>query len=272
MRKTATLILASLALCATEAMAQTEVTFYTTMGSFVVELTDTKTPITVDSFLARTTEGFYDGVTFHRVIDGFMIQGGDPTGTGSGNPGYTIPDEFDASLSNVQGTISMANTGAANSGGCQFFINLVDNTFLDFNKAPTSSKHAVFGSVTTNFSVVQAIGKVATDANDRPTTPVVMDSVRITKFPTSIKAANKLTEVASIYPNPSTDGKFTIDINNPNITTRIMVTDVAGKLITKLEIAQQTQANIDLSSQPKGVYLIQLSNTDGVLSNKVTIR
>lgn len=271
MRKTATLILSSLALCATEAMAQTEVTFYTTMGSFVVELTDTKTPITVDSFLARTSEGFYDGVIFHRVIDGFMIQGGDPTGTGSGNPGYTIPDEFDASLSNVQGTISMANTGAANSGACQFFINLVDNTFLDFNKAPTTSKHAVFGSVTTNFSVVQAIGKVPTDASDKPTTPVVMDSVRITKFPTSIKSTNKLTEVASIYPNP-TNGQFSISLTGSETIKSVTILNLAGQVIWQANTTDQKHISIDIANQPKGLYLINMEGTEETYSGRVFLQ
>jgi peptidylprolyl isomerase len=96
-----------------------------------------------------------------------MIQGGDPTGTGMGGPGYKIADEFVAGSTNVRGTISMANSGP-NSGGSQFFINLVDNTMLDWDKQPLSSKHPVFGKVVTGMEVVDAIGKVQTGAGDKP--------------------------------------------------------------------------------------------------------
>lgn len=271
MKKTATLILASLALCTTKAMAQTEVTFYTTMGNFTVELTDTKTPITVDSFLARTSDKFYDGVIFHRVIDGFMIQGGDPTGTGTGGPGYTIPDEFDPTLSNVQGTISMANTGAANSGGSQFFINLVNNTYLDYNKAPTSSKHAVFGTVTTNFSVVQAIGKVPVNSSNKPTTDVVMDSIRITKFPTSIRNTTKLTDVANLYPNP-TNGQFSISLTGSETIKSVTVLNLAGQVIWQANTTDQKHISIDIANQPKGLYLINMEGTEETYSGRVFLQ
>jgi len=103
-------------------------------------------------------------VIFHRVIDGFMIQGGDPTGTGSGGPGYTIDDEFAESNRNFRGTVSMANAGP-NTGGSQFFINLVDNNYLD-------SAHPVFGKVIEGMDVVDAIGRVPTDSSDRPISEV----------------------------------------------------------------------------------------------------
>ncbi|MEX2596617.1 MAG: peptidylprolyl isomerase [Salibacteraceae bacterium] len=161
--------------------AQTQIKFYTTLGDFVVEMSDSLTPITSGNFISLTEEGYYDGIIFHRVIDDFMIQGGDPTGTGSGGPGYTIEDEFDSTgtLSNIQKTISMANTGQPNSGGSQFFINLVDNTYLDYDKPPLTSKHPVFGMVIENFDVVQDIGNVSVNAQNRPITDVVMDSLRV---------------------------------------------------------------------------------------------
>ena len=124
-------------------------------------------PITSGNFKKLVEEGFYDGIIFHRVIDGFMIQGGDPTGTGSGGPGYSIEDEFVEGHSNIRGTISMANAGP-NTGGSQFFINLVDNSFLDFNKQPLTSKHPVFGEVTKGMEVVDKIAKIKTDAMDKP--------------------------------------------------------------------------------------------------------
>ncbi|MBR9859831.1 peptidylprolyl isomerase [bacterium] len=164
------------------ARAQTEVMFFTNYGNFIVELNDSLAPITAGNFKDLVEQKYYDGVIFHRVIDNFMIQGGDPTGTGSGGPGYTIPDEFHPSLSNVQRTISMANSGP-NTGGSQFFINLVNNTYLDYNKMPFSSRHAVFGEVTSGFDIVQTIGKVQTNSSDRPLEDVVMDSIRVYPLP-----------------------------------------------------------------------------------------
>jgi peptidylprolyl isomerase len=110
--------------------------------------------------------GFYNGVIFHRVINGFMIQGGDPTGTGRGGCGYMIPDEFTGNNRNDRGTLSMANAGP-NTGGSQFFINLVNNNFLD-------GKHPVFGRVTGGMDVVDAIARTKTGPNDRPVTEVTI--------------------------------------------------------------------------------------------------
>ena len=123
-------------------------------------------PITTGNFLSLVEKGFYDGVIFHRIIDGFMIQGGDPEGTGMGGPGYTIEDEFTDNNRNDRGTIAMANAGP-NTGGSQFFINLVDNNFLD-------DKHPAFGKVIEGMDVVDKISKVETDSNDRPLEEVVI--------------------------------------------------------------------------------------------------
>jgi len=139
------------------ASAQSLVTFYTNQGNFVVELDDSIMPITAGNFKTLVTAKFYDGVIFHRVISSFVIQGGDPTGTGSGGPGYTIQDEFVSGQSNLKQTLSMANTGQPNTGGSQFFINVEDNLFLDFNRAPTSSKHPVFAKVISGWTVVETL-------------------------------------------------------------------------------------------------------------------
>lgn len=153
----------------------TRILLETTEGNIVIELYSSESPITAGNFEKLVREGFYDGVIFHRVIDLFMIQSGDPTGTGRGGPGYTIEDEFIPGLSNVRGTISMANTGAPNSGGSQFFINLVDNTGLDFDKAPLASKHPVFGEVVEGMDVVDKIGSVPVDVEtNRPLEDVVI--------------------------------------------------------------------------------------------------
>lgn len=156
-------------------MAEKRVVLHTTMGDITIRLYDGM-PVTAGNFEKLVRSGFYDGTLFHRVIDGFMIQGGDPTGTGSGGPGYTIPDEFVKGHSNVRGTVAMANTGRPNTGGSQFFINLVDNTYLDWDDPRTPSAHPVFGEVVGGMDVVDRIGKVKTDSADRPKV-----AVRITK-------------------------------------------------------------------------------------------
>ncbi len=153
--------------------AQTQVDFFTNYGDFRVELYDSLVPITASNFINLVSTGFYDGALFHRVIKNFMIQGGDVS-----PPPPPIPDEFDSTLSNVQKTISMANSGP-NTGTCQFFINLVDNTYLDFDKPPFTSKHPVFGITISGFNIVEDIGDVQTNFNDVPYIDVIMDSVRI---------------------------------------------------------------------------------------------
>ncbi len=152
----------------------TSVVMKTSMGDIGIELFTDSAPITAGNFLKLATEDFYDNTKFHRVIDRFMIQGGDPNSKddskkslwGTGGPGYSIADEFGQGLSNVRGTLSMANSGP-NSGGSQFFINTADNIYLD-------GKHAVFGKVTSGMEVVDAISKVETGPNDVPQTPVII--------------------------------------------------------------------------------------------------
>lgn len=141
------------------------------MGDIVIKLYDDM-PITAGNFEKLVKDGFYDGIIFHRVIAGFMIQGGCPNGTGTGGPGYTIQDEFVPGHSNQRGTISMANTGQPNSGGSQFFINLVDNSYLDWDNRSTPYKHPVFGEVIDGMNVVDKIAAVKTDYSDRPMTEV----------------------------------------------------------------------------------------------------
>ena len=159
--------------------AQTKVDFHTNYGDFRIQLYDSLVPITSSNFINLVNAEFYDGALFHRVIDNFMIQGGDV------NPAPTIiVDEFDSSLSNIQKTISMANSGP-NTGTCQFFINLVSNTYLDFDKAPFTSKHPVFGITISGFDVVKDIGDVQTNSNDIPFNDVIMDSLRIVSLPLS---------------------------------------------------------------------------------------
>ena len=144
----------------------------TNMGVIKLELFASETPITVQNFVKLCKSGFYDGLIFHRVIDGFMIQGGCPRGDGTGGPEYTIKDEFVTNLKHsTMGTVSMANAGP-NTGGSQFFITLAPTTWLD-------GKHTVFGKVIEGIDVVQSIGKVQTDNNDRPIEVVKIKSAKI---------------------------------------------------------------------------------------------
>jgi peptidyl-prolyl cis-trans isomerase A (cyclophilin A) len=161
--------------------------FDTSEGRFMVRFFDKEAPRTVENFvgLAEGTRDFkdpktgqtakrpyYDGIIFHRVIDGFMIQGGDPLGQGYGGPGYNFADEFHESLKHDRaGLLSMANAGP-NTNGSQFFITLAPTPHLD-------NRHSIFGEVIEGLDVVQKIGRVKTDRNDRPLTPVVMKKVTV---------------------------------------------------------------------------------------------
>lgn len=156
----------------------TQVTLHTTMGDIVIRMHDDM-PITTGNFVKLAKEGFYDGIIFHRVIPDFMIQGGDPTGTGMGGPGYNIQDEFGKGHSNVRGTIAMANTGRPNTGGSQFFINTVDNKYLDKENPSTPYAHPVFGTVVSGMDVADRISRVKTDRNDKPLEDVVITKVDV---------------------------------------------------------------------------------------------
>lgn len=162
----------------TKESTPTRVLLKTNMGDIIIELRDDM-PITTSNFENLVKQGTYDGVIFHRVIDNFMIQGGDPTRTGMGDPSIpTIQDEFVEGSSNLRGTISMANRGP-NTGSSQFFINLVDNTYLDWDKPPMQSKHPAFGKVVEGMDVVDKIGKVKTGPGDKPIEDVIIEKAEI---------------------------------------------------------------------------------------------
>ena len=169
-------------------MANPTAVFDTSLGTFEVEVFQDKMPITAKNFIDLAKSGFYDGLHFHRVIKGFMIQFGCPhskdpasakAGTG-GPPHGTIPDEHppEHKLSNEPGTLSMANTGRPNSGGSQFFVNAAHNSFLDWF-TPGASKHPVFGRVTGGMDVVTKIESTPTGEGDRPVTAVRVNAITI---------------------------------------------------------------------------------------------
>lgn len=253
------LLLILLVIGSGNARAQTESTWYTSMGTFTVVLTDTLTPITVDSFIARVSEKFYDGLIFHRVINNFMIQGGDPLGTGFGGPGYTFPDEFVPSLKNVPGALAMANSGP-NTNGSQFFINLVTNSHLN-------NHHTVFGKTTAGFTVVQSIGAVPTNSDDKPLTDVVIDSIRITQLYVASAANLNNALTVSVYPNPS---RGMVHIDLPNTTTHVEIMDMQGRTIYSADTKNSLLA--DLHDRPTGLYIIRLSNEEGTSERRLVIQ
>ena len=149
----------------------TNATMQTNHGAIELELFDEDSPKTVENFRKLAADGFYDGVIFHRVIKDFMIQGGDPTGTGTGGPGYTFEDEFNDHRVE-RGALAMANAGP-NTNGSQFFIVTTEAaSWLD-------GKHTVFGRVTDGMDVVDAISAVETDARDRPAQDVVIERIDV---------------------------------------------------------------------------------------------
>jgi cyclophilin family peptidyl-prolyl cis-trans isomerase len=149
----------------------TTATIQTNHGAIAIELFDDDAPKTVENFLKLSRDGFYSGVIFHRIIPDFMIQGGDPTGTGSGGPGYQFEDEFNDNKV-VRGALAMANAGP-NTNGSQFFIVTTEAaSWLD-------GKHTVFGRVTDGMDVVDTISAVETGAGDRPVADVVIERVDV---------------------------------------------------------------------------------------------
>ena len=149
-------------------------------GKIEVELYEELAPITVKNFVDLAKDGFYDGLTFHRIITGFMIQGGDPDGNGTGGPGYSIPGEFslngyDNSLSHDPGVISMARSQHPDSAGSQFFIMHKKASHLD-------GSYAAFGKIIEGMDVVDKLAEVATDWSDMPLTPVIMEKVTVETF------------------------------------------------------------------------------------------
>lgn len=147
-------------------------------GTITLELYPKMAPNTVNNFIKLANDGFYDGLTFHRVIKGFMIQGGDPDGVGTGGPGYRIAGEFaqngfdQNTISHIKGVISMARSNSPDSGGSQFFIMTEDGTYLD-------GQYAAFGEVTDGMDVVESIEDVATDDNDKPLDDVIIENIRV---------------------------------------------------------------------------------------------
>ena len=147
-------------------------TITTSLGTIVARFFPELAPMHVKNFLTLAAAGFYNGTTFHRVIPGFMIQGGDPTGSGAGGPGYTIPAEFTKSRKHTRGVLSMARSSNPDSAGSQFFIVVADSPWLD-------GQYSIFGEVVSGLEVVDKIVSVARDSRDKPLAPVTMTAVTV---------------------------------------------------------------------------------------------
>ncbi len=161
-------------------MANRKIKFVTNMGEFVAEMFEDKAPVTTKNFIDLVEKGFYDGIIFHRVIDGFMIQGGCPFGTGTGGPGYSIKGEFSSNgfkndLKHDRGVLSMARTMAPNSAGSQFFIMHAEAPHLD-------GQYAAFGKLTEGFDVLDEIASTRVDWNDKPRQVQKMSKVTVDTF------------------------------------------------------------------------------------------
>lgn len=171
MKKIFLLVMIIMTLCSS-VFASEYAIFSTSMGTFETKLLKEDAPGTVQNFITLVNKGFYNGLIFHRVIPGFMIQGGCPRGDGTGGPGYRIRDEISRRLRHdTAGVLSMANAGP-NTGGSQFFITLAPTPWLD-------GKHAIFGKVTKGLDIVKKIGKVDTDFQDKPLRKVIIHNIRI---------------------------------------------------------------------------------------------
>lgn len=252
-------------------LAQTKVDFYTSQGDFTVELRDDLMPITTANFIKLVDSTFYDSLLFHRVISNFVIQGGDPTGLGTGGPGYTIMDEYHPKMNHDSaGVIAMANKGPNTaSAGSQFYLTLSAQPHLD-------GDYAVFGTCIKGLEIVKKIGNVPTNTSDRPLTDVVMDSLRIVvdsvKDSTITSLGEIQTPMIEVYPNPF-ENRVAVNYRVEKAShVGIDVFDARGQLILTLEEAHRTKGTHGFQwspDLPKGIYYLRLQSGGGTQVHKV---
>jgi cyclophilin family peptidyl-prolyl cis-trans isomerase len=262
MQKYLLFILLPLAL---SSQAQTLADFYTVAGDFRVELREDLMPITANNFIDLARTGFYDATIFHRVVADFVIQGGDPLGTGFGGPGYTIMDEYHVNMNHDSaGVIAMAKTAAPNSAGSQFYFTLSPQPHLD-------GQYAAFGSCVQGLQVVLNIGKVAVNLDDQPLVPVVIDSIRIVNT-TSIGLEKPTQLPLEVFPNPFREQCFIrYEVKRPG-PIRLRVFDMQGRMIRSLvherkpvgiyDVAWDGRAQ-DGAFVPAGGYLLLIEDVEG---------
>lgn len=260
-------ILLILALCISFGLqSQTLVDFYTTKGDFRVQLREDLMPITANNFISLVDTGFYDGIFFHRVVKGFVIQGGDPAGNGTGGPGYTIMDEYHPSMNHDSaGVIAMAKTSLPNSAGSQFYFTLAATPNLN-------RTYAAFGSCIEGLDVIMDIGDVAVGTNDRPIFGVRMDSVRL--YDPSASNDNLQAEVLTeVYPNPFKEqADIRYQIRHAG-HVEVTVSDLQGRIIQTLANEQKApgiyEIQWDASESAAGSYLLSVKTEKGVSTRKL---
>lgn len=251
-------------------LAQTKVLFYTTEGQFTVELREDKMPITAGNFIKLVDSGFYDGLIFHRVIKGFVIQGGDPTGTGFGGPGYSIQDEYHTSLNHDSaGVIAMAKAGP-NTAGSQFYFTLSAQKHLD-------GDYAVFGTCIKGLDKIMAIGDVKTGSQNKPLASVKMDSLRVVDTSITVGTQYPSSQVkAEVYPNPfSQSFQVNYELKQKEQVV-VNLYNAQGQLLEKLETGIKQKgvhgvSSIDHSLErlTNGLYYLEIATTSGASRMKL---
>jgi peptidylprolyl isomerase/peptidyl-prolyl cis-trans isomerase A (cyclophilin A) len=259
--KKAFLLSVILTFCAALSHSQTQITFYTNYGAFQAEMYDSLAPITSGNFINLVNNKRYDGKEFYRIIRNFVVQGGLWPDTAA-----TIPDEFDSTgtLTNKKFTISMANSGP-NTGSSEFFINVKNNYALDFDKAPLSSAHPVFGIVRTGWEVVDTIRRVPVNGNDQPLSPVVMDSLRVTGTYLSERELDLNAEISAIYPNPITSESI-LDFYSPQANEALInCINSSGQIIYQSVVSlvkgknKIPLTNLGMGQQESGIYFVRIT-------------
>jgi cyclophilin family peptidyl-prolyl cis-trans isomerase len=254
------ILILALFLTSTVVSSQTIVQWYTSMGNFRAELREDLVPITANNFIDLTNAKFYDNFIFHRVIQSFMIQDGDPLGNGTGGPGYTIPDEFHPDLKHdTPGVLSMANAGP-DTGGSQYFITLEPFPHLD-------SLHAVFGKIIDGMDVVYNISYVST-VDDKPVTPVVIDSIRVINAAPAVGVyvLNSIEDKTLLF-DASIDidvSEIFADINSSAVTVTLESNSAPDVLTASLNGSILT---ITAGNTAPGTSMITLKGTAGEFFN-----
>lgn len=252
------------------AQTPTSVDFFTSFGDFRIELYDSLMPITTGHFIDLIEQQYYDDVIFHRVMDGFVIQ----AGIGATQI-PTIMDEFEPSLSNLHYTISMANTGAPNSGSTHFFINLSDNIGLDYDNAPLDSFHPIFGEVTSGFATVDSIGNTPTNSSAAPLTDVVIHRARLVAPLTAAAPVPGQTLEMELFPNPVA-GQLTINMRTQSAgQVQAAVYDLQGRLVeTLMEQPLQSGSHTlawNAAAVPQGLYVLRIVSPEGIATRQVAV-
>lgn len=265
------IILLTLLSCSLTAFSQTLADFYTSFGNFRVELREDLMPITANNFIKLSRKGFYDATIFHRVVADFVIQGGDPIGTGSGGPGYTISDEDHILMNHDSaGVIGMAKDVAPNSAGSQFYFTLSPQPNLN-------RRYAVFGACIQGLQVILDIGKVQVNGEDKPLDAVILDSVRIVNT-TAINQEEEMRMPLEVYPNPFSERSYIrYEVKRAGPLT-LSIYDMQGRLIRNLIDGKTLPGIFDIywdgedmqgTAVSPGLYVLVIQGVEGTGTSRL---